>query len=57
MIDLKTLYEQVTMYCNLIDTINGEIYKVEFFEQPDTPIVIRAYWYHNTLKHISFQIR
>ena len=45
-IDLKTLYEQTTMYCERIDTFlsNDNKYYVEVYQQPDTPIHIFIYW-------------
>ena len=42
MIDLKTLYEQTTMYCTLIDAFDSPMYHIEIYHQPDTPIYIRA---------------
>ena len=43
-IDLKTLYEQTTMYCEKIDTYLVTDYYVEVYQQPDTPICIFVYW-------------
>ena len=45
-IDLKTLYEQTTMYCEHIDTFisNDNNYLIEVYQQPDTPIHIFIYW-------------
>lgn len=45
-IDLKTLYEQTTMYCERIDTFlsSDNKYYVEVYQQPDTPIHIFIYW-------------
>lgn len=57
-IDLKTLYEQTTMYCDFIEksyhtstAINPNNhekiirnYALEVWQQPDTPIYILVYW-------------
>ena len=42
--DLKTLYEQITIYCNIITTTEDENYKIEIYQQPDTPIKVFVYW-------------
>lgn len=42
--DLKTLYEQTTMYCDIITTSEDENYKIEIYQQPDTPIKVFVYW-------------
>ena len=58
-IDLKTLYEQTTMYCERIDTQLTDKYIVEIFQQPDTPIIIFAYWTRTgtaRLQSIAYQI-
>lgn len=58
-IDLKTLYEQTTMYCERIDTMLTEKYTVEIFQQPNTPIIIFAYWSRKgatKLHSIAYQI-
>lgn len=63
MLDLKTLYEQTTMYCNRIDMFisKDNKYIVEVFEQPNTPINVFAYWNNTllqpiTLHSIAYQI-
>lgn len=63
MIDLKTLYEQTTMYCNRIDMFisKDNKYIVEVFQQPNTPINVFAYWHNTTtqpltLHSIAYQI-
>ena len=45
-IDLKTLYEQTTMYCDYIENFisKDKKYLVEVYQQPDTPIHIFIYW-------------
>ena len=45
-IDLKTLYEQTTMYCDYIENFisKDKKYLVEVYQQPDTPIHIFVYW-------------
>ena len=42
--DIKTLYEQTTMYCDIITTSEDENYKIEIYSQPDTPIKVFVYW-------------
>lgn len=44
MIDLKTLYEQTTMYCDIIDILDDGNHKIEVYKQPDTPIKVFVYW-------------
>ena len=43
-IDIKTLYEQTTMYCELINQSEDENYKIEIYQRPDTPIKVFVYW-------------
>lgn len=43
-IDIKTLYEQTTMYCDIISTSEDENYRIEIYQQPDTPIRVFVYW-------------
>lgn len=57
MIDLKTLYEQTTMYCNLIKVKNDNNYVVEIFEQTDTPIQIVVYWSKNKIVSIYYTLK
>ena len=59
MIDLKTLYEQTTLYCELVETIHHPAYKIEIFHQPDTPLFVFAYWNYdtNTLHSIAYQTK
>lgn len=55
-IDLKTLYEQTTMYCNLINTYKYLLkhnHTIELFEQPNTPICVAVHWDNNKHKIIS----
>ena len=60
-IDLKTLYEQVTMYCVLVGTEIIGKNKMEIFQQTDTPIFIFAHWQcsdtQDKLYYISFGIK
>ena len=42
--DIKTLYEQTTMYCNIIKVSEDENYKIEIYQQPETPIRVFVYW-------------
>lgn len=56
-VDLKTLYENVTMYCDMVDNYRTIDYYVEVYRQPDTPILIFAYWKHNKLFSITHMIR
>lgn len=56
MIDLKTLYEQTTMYCEFVmhhDFTDG-IYSEEFV-QPETPIHIYVYWNREKSKIVSIE--
>lgn len=64
-VDLKTLYEQTTMYCEQVDEryqyfANGDIRKVEYYKQPDTPIRVVAVWKiaksNQKLIEVSYQI-
>ena len=65
-VDLKTLYEQTTMYCEKDDEryqyfANGDVRKVEYYQQPDTPIRVVAVWNISKstpkLIEISYQIK
>lgn len=42
--DIKTLYEQTTMYCDIINQSEDENYKIEIYQQPNTPIKVIVYW-------------
>lgn len=42
--DIKTLYEQTTMYCDLIATSSDYQYNIEIYQQPNTPIKVFVYW-------------
>lgn len=57
-IDLKTLYEQTTMYCDLIATSSDYQYQIEIYQQPNTPIKIFVYWSkkHHTIISINYSI-
>lgn len=57
-IDLKTLYEQTTMYCELIATSHEHKYNIEIYQQPDTPIKVFVYWSkdHSTIVAINYSI-
>ena len=55
-IDLKTLYEQTTLYCTKVDEFNTR-YHVEVYNQPDTPIFIFVYWLDNSIHSITYTIR
>ena len=59
MIDLKTLYEQITMYCELVVKEILEKFTIETYHQPETPIYVSVYWNNanNTIKAISFTIK
>lgn len=50
--DIKTLYEQTTLYCELVDTDETERYNIEIYNQPETPIYIFVYW-HKTQHKIT----
>ena len=43
-IDIKTLYEQTTMYCDIIEVLDDGNHKIEVYQQPDTPIKVFVYW-------------
>lgn len=61
MIDLKTLYEQTTMYCTLLHECDVNKYHIEIYQQNDTPIYIRVVLernFNSTVIHkISFSVR
>lgn len=59
MIDLKTLYEQTTMHCELVETQHDENYKIEVFQQFNTPIFVFVYWSKltHTITSIVYTIR
>lgn len=57
MIDLKTLYEQTTLYAEPVDNFRTPEYYVEVFHQLHTPIYIFAYWEQNKLHSIAYTIR
>lgn len=42
--DIKTLYEQTTMYCDLIAKSSDHQYNIEIYQQPNTPIKVFVYW-------------
>lgn len=42
--DMKILYEQTTMYCDIITETENEDYKIEIYQQPNTPIRVNVYW-------------
>lgn len=56
MVDLKTMYEQITASFDKIEDKETDLYYVEIFQQPDTPIFVTAYWskQHHILRCISF---
>jgi hypothetical protein len=49
MVDLKTIYEQVTASFDKIADRKNEIYDIEVFQQPHTPIIVYVYW--NKTRH------
>lgn len=51
--DIKTLYEQTTMYCDLIATSSDHKYNIEIYQQPNTPIKIFVYWSKELPKKIT----
>ena len=57
-IDIKTLYEQMTMYCDLVgETKDGNKLIFEKYHQPDTPIDVNVYWENNHVIKMTFEIR
>lgn len=54
--DIKTLYEQTTMYCDLIATSSDYQYNIEIYQQPNTPIKIFVYWSKELHKITSINI-
>ena len=58
-IDIKTLYEQTTMYCDLVTTDKNASYDVEIFHQLETPIYIFVYWNREprTIHSIAYTIK
>lgn len=59
MVDLKTLYEQTTQVCDLVDTDNTDRYYIEIFHQLETPIYIFVYWNREprTIHSIAYTIK
>ena len=57
--DIKTLYEQTTMYCDLISKSDDENYHIEIYQQPDTPIKVFVYWSkeHHKITSINYTIK
>ena len=57
-IDIKTLYEQMTMYCDLVgETKDGNKLIFEKYHQPNTPIDVNVYWENNHVIKMTFEIR
>lgn len=58
-IELKTLYEQTTQYCTLVDTDDTASYYIEIFHQSETPIYIFVYWNREprTIHSIAYTIK
>ena len=56
-IDLKTLYEQTTMYCDLVQKYHAAPLHIEVYEQPDTPIQIYVAWKNKKIHSISYTIK
>lgn len=42
--DMKILYEQTTMYCDIISETENEDYNIEIYQQHNTPIRVCVYW-------------
>lgn len=59
MIDLKTLYEQTTLYCEPVDTDETETYNIEIYNQPETPIYIFVYYnkHQHKITSIAYTIK
>lgn len=51
--DLKTLYEQTTMYCTLVGKDYTDKYIVEVYQQNNTPLFVIIYWSKETHTIIS----
>ena len=57
-IDIKTLYEQMTMYCDLVGEVkDGDRLIFEKYHQPDTPIDVDVHWDNNHVVKMTFEIR
>lgn len=57
-IDIKTLYEQMTMYCDLVgETKDGDRLIFEKYHQLDTPIDVDVHWDNNHVVKMTFEIR
>lgn len=51
--DMKTLYEQITAYANLVH----KRMLVEYFNYPETPIFVKVEWSTtSTIKSIKFYV-
>lgn len=56
--DIKTLYEQMTMYCQLVgEAKDGNKLIFEKYHQPNTPIDVNVYWENNHVIKMTFEIR
>lgn len=44
MFDIKTLYEQCTLYCELINQSEDDNYNISIYQQIGTPIKVIVYW-------------
>ena len=54
--DMKTLYEQITLYFDHISTDIIMNCKKEVYHQPNTPIYAHIIWKDNIIISISFEV-
>lgn len=53
--DMKTLYEQITMYAKEVSHFEYYDYKIERYQYPNTPIQILIVWEYNKIISIQFK--
>ena len=58
-LDMKTLYEQITMYFEKIDVLIGADFFAEVYQQKDTPIIAQVFFARGSavIKAISFVVK
>lgn len=54
--DMKTLYEQITLYFDHITTDIDFNWKKEIYHQRNTPIYAHIIWRDNTILSITFEV-
>lgn len=57
LIDLKTLYEQTTAICELINKYHAAPLHFEVYQQPDTPILVYVAWKNHKIYSITYTLK